>query len=158
RPRLRGHLRVVAARHGVILLQRLAVAALGVYAGGNLTEGVVLVPYRRSLAPAGVYAWYAAHDPGLLRVFTARPRLAAAVARGASAVPGDPGRWHSALAAVATLAAGLTFPVYFRQANAGFSAGTVADLPAELRRWAAWHWARTACTLGALVAALLAAG
>lgn len=51
------------------------------------------------------------------------------------------------------------FPIYFKQANAGFVAGmsTAEGLRDELGRWAAWHWVRTAISLGALVAAILAA-
>jgi hypothetical protein len=144
-----------------VLLERLAVAALGVYAGANLTEGLVLVTWWRTLSPAAFFAWYAANDRRLLGFFgpLTTAVLATVVAAAlASAIAGDPGRWLAALAAASTFTAAATFPVYFRDANAGFAAGTVEDLAAELRRWAVWHWARTALGLAALVAALLATG
>jgi uncharacterized membrane protein len=51
-----------------------------------------------------------------------------------------------------------SFFVYFEQANASFAAATIAvdAVPAELARWSAWHHARTALSVAALAASLLA--
>jgi hypothetical protein len=50
------------------------------------------------------------------------------------------------------------FPLVFQRVNASFAAGTIPaeDVPAALARWAAWHWVRTAISIAALGAALLA--
>jgi hypothetical protein len=142
-------------------LLRLSAAGLGLYAGANLTEGFVLVRAWRALAPAEFFAWYAANDQRLLDFF--RPLTAASVgiallAAGAAALAAHPGRWSAALAAALALATLSMFFVYFRDANARFSAASVPapELPAELARWARWHWTRTGLSLAALGAGMLA--
>jgi hypothetical protein len=68
-----------------------------------------------------------------------------------------PGRWLALLSAALSFAAAATYVLYFQQANASFSAASIAPsaLPGELARWAAWHWVRTAISIAALGAALL---
>ena len=53
----------------------------------------------------------------------------------------------------------MSFPVYFQRVNASFAAGTIAleDVPAELGRWARWHWMRVALGTSAFVASIAAA-
>jgi hypothetical protein len=142
-------------------LLRLSAASLGLYAGANLTEGFVLVRYWRSLAPAEFFAWYAANDRRLLDFFrplTAASVLIAILAAAVSALAGHPGRWPAAVAAALALVTLSMFFVYFRDANARFSAASVAaqELPAELARWAGWHWTRTGLSVAALAAGMLA--
>lgn len=137
------------------LLQLASAGLLGVFAGAMLTEGFVLVPWWRSLAPAEFFAWYAANDRRLLAFF-GPVTTATAVVTLASALllawTGHPGRWAAALACALTLASVAMFFVYFEAANASFSAASLppAELPAELSRWAAWHWTRTALSLVSL--------
>jgi hypothetical protein len=143
------------------ILKLLSAAAIGLFAGAMLTEGGVLVPYWRALAPGDFLAWYAANDRRLLGVFgplTAAAALLALAAAAAAVWARDPGRWPALVAAGIMVAAVLMFPLYFQQANARFAAGIVppAELPAELARWAAWHWGRTALAAVAFVASMLA--
>jgi hypothetical protein len=142
------------------VLGALSVAALGIFVGAMLTEGFVLVPYWRSLPANEFHAWYAANDRRLLGFFGPVTTVAAlsAVATALVSLRGhDRGRWGALLAAMLSAAFVLTFPLYFQRANASFAAATVAadELPAELLRWATWHWARTALGVAALTAALL---
>jgi len=139
----------------------LSAAAIGLFVGAMLAEGCVLVPYWRSLAPGDFFAWYAANDRRLLGFFGSLTAAAALLALAAAAVAvwtRSPGRWPAVGAAGLMIVAVLMFPAYFQQANARFAAAITppADLPAELARWATWHWVRTAIAGGALVAALLA--
>jgi hypothetical protein len=59
---------------------------------------------------------------------------------------------------VFVLAASALYPVYFESVNANFAAGNIEpeDVPAELARWASWHWLRTCLAALALAAALAA--
>jgi len=144
----------------VYALQLLSTAALGLFAGAMLTEGLLLVPWWRSLAPGEFLSWYAANGSRLQDYFGPLTWLAGLLALGgafASIWSGHPGRWAAAVAAALMLLAVSSFFVYFGRANASFAAGAVraADLPAELARWAAWHWVRTGLSLGALASALL---
>ena len=70
------------------LLAYLAVASLGIFVGAMLTEGLVLLPYWRSLPADAFYSWYGANDKRLLGFFgpltwlAALPALAAAMGLG----------------------------------------------------------------------------
>jgi hypothetical protein len=143
------------------VIQLLTVAALGVFAGAQLTEGFVLVPFWQSLSAADFFAWYAANDERLLGFFA--PLTTATVLVTIAAALGALWRRHAdgwlwVVAATLMIAAVATFFVYFEDANARFSAATISSdaLPAELMRWATWHWVRTGCSLTALAAGLLA--
>ena len=138
----------------------LATALLGIYAGAQLTEGALLVPYWRSLPASEFLAWYAANDARLLRFFgplTTATVLGSLAAAAMAAWTRHPGRWPAATAAGLTTVALAMFFVYFERTNASFAAATIspADVPAELARWATWHWTRVVVSLAALAAAIL---
>ena len=144
------------------LLAVLAVASLGIFFGAMLTEGLVLVPYWRSLPAEAFYAWYGANDKRLLAFFgplTWLTALSALAAAGISMWMTHPGRWYAVAAAACVLVVVSMFFVYFERANATFSLGRTpaSELRAELERWATWHWARSALSLAALSAAVFAA-
>lgn len=137
----------------------LAVVALGLSAGAVVAEGAVLVPFWRSLPPAAFLAWYRDHGDRLLKFFGPLEVAAAGLTLVALALCWFHGAARfgalavSALLALAVLAA---FPMYFQKVNASFATGTIAadDVPEALRRWACWHWARTAIALGAFLSAI----
>jgi hypothetical protein len=152
------------APSGVVrVLQVITVAALGVYAGAMLTEGFVLVPYWRSLAPDAFFAWYAANDARLFGFFGPLTIAMTALALATAVVEllyRSPGRWLAVLVAAIAIVALAMFPLYFRHVNASFAAATVApaDLPAELARWDRWHQVRMVLSVVALVLGLLGLG
>ena len=143
------------------LLDLLTMLVLGVSAGSLVTEGAVLVPMWRAQRPEAFLAWYRQHAALLLKFFGPLEVVAAVLAilsLGAHWV-GSPGVPRlPALAAGLCVAVLVLFPLYFRRVNAGFESGATAPdrVPAELARWARWHWLRTAIALGAFAAALLA--
>lgn len=140
-----------------------AVVVLGVASGALVTEGAVLVPFWRSLPPAGFLAWYRQHAALLFRFFGSLEIVALLATLAALAV-----RWHAtgspdawlAVAAALCFAVLLVFPLYFQAVNARFERGDIPhdDVGPELARWARWHWVRTAMALAAFVAALVAFG
>ena len=138
----------------------LAAVALGLAAGGVVAEGAVLVPWWREMPADAFLAWYAANASRLFNFFgvleVASTLLAVAAAALFHFQPGR-SRWFFIASAVLSVAVLAAFPLYFEQINAGFAAGTTPfdRVPAELARWAAWHWARTAIALGAFAAAVL---
>jgi hypothetical protein len=142
------------------LARFLSAASLGLFTGAMLTEGFILVPYWRSLAPAEFFAWYAANDRRLLGFFgplTSMTVVLAATATLLSLWEGHPGRWLALLAAVLSVAVVSTFFLYFQKANASFAAASlgVDEVAAELTRWATWHRWRTGLGFAALAAAML---
>lgn len=145
------------------LLPSLAVASLGIFVGAMLTEGLVLVPYWRSLSAEAFYSWYQANDKRLLGFFgplTWLAALAALAAAGISWWTATAGRWYAVAAAACMLVVVSMFFVYFAQVNAAFSQGSLpaSELRVALKRWATWHWLRSGFSLAALAAAILAAG
>jgi hypothetical protein len=138
----------------------LAAIALGLSAGAMLAEGAVLVPYWRSLAPESFLAWYAANAARLLGFFGPLEIASAALAVVAATLQrygSHAGSGSFVVAAALAIGVLATFPLYFQDVNAQFAAGTIASdrVAAELRRWSAWHWVRTAIGTAAFVAALL---
>jgi hypothetical protein len=144
------------------LLALLAVASLGIFFGAMLTEGLVLVPYWRSLPAESFYSWYGANDKRLLGFFGPLTWLAALSALAVAGIclwTAHPGRWYAVAAAACVLVVVSMFFVYFEQANATFSLGRMpaTELRVDLDRWVAWHWVRSGLSLAALTAAVLAA-
>jgi hypothetical protein len=137
------------------------VIALGITAGALLAEGAVLVPFWRSLPSDSFLRWYRENGHLLLRFFgplevvTAVLVTLAAVASWLSADPAVSLLVASSLLSLLVLAA---FPFYFQRANASFAEGTIETdrVEAALRRWAGWHWVRTAIAIAAFLFAILA--
>jgi hypothetical protein len=139
----------------------LAALLLGLTAGALLTEGAVLITSWRSSSPSDFLDWYRQNAKllvnfyGPLEIFAAALAIAAAVL--VSATDGS-GLGLLMLAAALAFTVLAMFPLYFRATNASFVAGTielqrVAD---ELRRYARWHWVRTALGIAAFATAILA--
>ncbi|MES2040261.1 MAG: hypothetical protein V4495_20780 [Pseudomonadota bacterium] len=139
----------------------IAAAGLALFIGALLTEAMVLVPMWRSLPPQEFFTLHAAHAHRQYAFFaplTMGATLFAVVAAITSVVTNRPLSWASVVAAVLALLILSTYGLYFRRANASFAEASITHeaLPAELARWAAWHWFRTIIGLVALVPALLA--
>ena len=88
------------------------------------------------------------------------PALLVVVAAATSRIDGRPGSALWVLSSLLAIAVLLTFPLYFRSANQSFAAAALdaEQVGGELRRWSAWHWARTFVAIAAFVAALSALG
>jgi hypothetical protein len=144
---------------GFGLLGIVSIASIGVFAGAMATEAWVLVPYWHSLPAEQFLGWYAANAQRLFAFFAPVNVSAAAVALVAALSAlrrRRPGRTAAVAACVLVLAATALYPLYFESVNANFAAGNIEpeDVPAELARWASWHWLRTWLAALALVAAL----
>ena len=139
----------------------LAAASLALFIGALLTEAMVLVPMWRTLQPQEFFALHAAHAHRLYAFFaplTVSATLLAVVAAITSVAANRPQSSASIVAAALALVVLSTYGLYFRRANASFAEASITHeaLPAELARWASWHWFRTAIGLVALASALLA--
>ena len=141
-------------------LKLLAVGFLGVFAGANLTEGYLEVPYWKSLTPAEFFSWYAANDKRLIDYFRPLTIATALVVLSATIVVWwvrDPARWSITLSALLVAVMIAMFFGYFRAANESFSHRSVApaDLPDALARWGSLHTVRIVLSMLALAASLL---
>ena len=139
----------------------LSVVVLGVTAGALLAEALILVPFWQSIEPPAFLAWYKLNAARLLRFF-------GPLEIGALLLPGlaTTAAWYYEAQGLVLLGTAtalslfvlITFPLYFRDANASFEQGTIDpdDLPQELRRWGRWHWVRTIAATLAFCASVLA--
>ena len=139
----------------------LAAAGLALFIGALLTEAMVLVPMWRTLEPQDFFTLHAAHAHRLYAFFaplTVSATVLTVVAAVTSVAASRPLSSVSVVAAVLALVILSTYGLYFRRANASFAEASITHeaLPAELARWAAWHWFRTAIGLVALASSLLA--
>jgi len=151
----------VAMRTPDDILATAAALVLGLSAGALVTEGAVLVPFWRSLPPAEFLTWYAANAARLFNFFGPLEILAAAFAVGAAVSMHLRRRRrapHMIVAAALSVVILALFPIYFRDVNTSFENATirVENVPAELARWATWHWSRTAIGIASFAAALSA--
>lgn len=143
------------------LMLLLAAAGLALFIGALLTEAMVLVPMWRTLQPQEFFTLHAAHAHRLYAFFaplTVTATVLAVVAAMTSVATNRPLAPASVVAASLTLVILSTYGLYFRRANASFADASITHeaLPAELARWASWHWFRTIVGLMALASSLLA--
>jgi hypothetical protein len=145
----------------ITTLELLAAASLGLSLGVMLTGSFVLVPYWRSLPPTEFLAWFATNAQRMAGLAGAVQLASVVFAVAAALLAGSTGhadRWLVVIAALLALAVLATYFLYFQQVNASFTTATIslAEVPAELARWAVWQWIRIGFGVGAFVAALLA--
>lgn len=119
----------------------------GLFVGGLLAEGALLVPYWRTLAAAEFFALYRVYKPRLYRFFeplTIMATLLALTTAAACFLTTHPGRWMSLSTLILAVFMVSMYYLYFHQANTAFAAATLSEseLALELRRWATWHWGR----------------
>ncbi len=143
------------------ILTILSTLVLGLFAGGMLTEALLLVPYFRSLSFDDFKRLRSEFGPRLYRYYsplTITATLVPLVAAAATLLD-DPSpnlfAWLAVALVFVTLA---TYVFYFRAANLAFAEQRFDEpgLTRELSRWAAVHAFRTAVSLCAFVAAVLA--
>lgn len=146
------------------LLEIASVVLLGTLSGALLTEGVVLVPYWRSLHASEFAHMHHDFAPRLYTFFAPLTAVAVTltVASGVVHAWADDGRrlWPSLGAAIAALSLLLFYGAYFKAANARLPETAVKDdqveLQRELRRWHRVHQWRTAICVLAFVLATFA--
>lgn len=142
------------------VLEIASAACLGVLAGAMLLIAVSVVPFWQSLEPPEFLSWFARYSSligGLMVPLGAIATLTTVVAAlSAWRTTASGARWFLVASAL-VVGVALVYPLYFSSANEAFVQGTLvpAEVPQELLRWRAWHWARTVAGLGAFLAALV---
>src|SRR5262245_58162853 len=129
-------------------LMMLACFALGLLAGGMLVIGVSFVAFWKSLSPTDFQVWFASysHLIGRLMLPLGAVSVAATVAALVAGWSGPVTRRRTLLlAALASIAVMVTYPIFFAATNASFERGGLSDSAVRslLDRWATWHWIRT---------------
>ena len=137
---------------------------VGLLAGSLSLEGLVLVPYWRSLRTDAFADLHAGFAPRLYRFFA--PLTAAATSMSLASGIGvawsaerGPTDWFTVASAVLAASLLAFYRLYFHEANERLpllaAAGEDTALTAELRRWQRIHLARTVVSVAAYLLALL---
>ncbi len=145
-------------------LRFVSAVTLGLLAGSLMLEGLVLVPFWRSLHPGAFTDLQAAFGPRLYRYFAPLTATAASLslASGIAVVwSKDRGLtdWCTVGAAALTASLLAFYQLYFHAANERLpvlaAAGADAALSAELQRWHRIHLVRTVVSVAAFILAML---
>lgn len=143
------------------LLYALTAGILGIFAGAQIAEGVLFVPYWKSMEPAAFYKEHKTFGPIIYKFFAPLTIAATLIPIGTTiyALMTDaPGKMIALLTGVFTLLFFSTYSIYFKKANQSFADASLneEELPQELIKWGKWHWARIYLELAALICALVA--
>ena len=142
------------------LLYALTAGILGIFAGAQIAEGVLFVPYWKSMEPAAFYKEHKTFGPKIYKFFAPLTIAATLIPIGTtiySLMMDAPGKMTALLTGFFTLLFFATYFMYFKKANQSFADASLSEeeLPLELIKWGKWHWARIYLELAALICALV---
>jgi hypothetical protein len=140
-----------------------SVFAVGLFAGSLLLEGMVLVPFWRTMDADSFFHFHGEFGPRLFGYFAPLTTIAVtlpvvnAMAGFLSKNGHDLWAW---MAAGLLLVVAATFPLYFKAANQSFADRSLTNdaLPTELSRWSKVHSFRTVLALLAFIMCLKSSG
>ena len=141
------------------ILNALSTLVLGIFLGAQITEGVLLVPYWKSLAPKGFFELHRTYGKKIHRFF-APLTIAATIVPLLTVTYGCliniQGKLSLILMGFSTIVFFSTYFLYFKKANEQFAEASVPYnlLPRELNRWENWHWGRIFFELMAFVCSI----
>ena len=143
------------------LLYALTAGILGIFAGAQVPEGVLFVPYWRSMEPADFYKDHKNFGPIIYKFFAPLTIAATLIPTGTTIyalLVDAPGKMAALLTGFFTILFFATYFLYFKRVNQNFADASLSEeeLPLELIKWGKWHWARIYLELAALVCALIA--
>ncbi len=124
-----------------------SVVIFSIFIGSQITEGILLVPYWKSLSSNDFFAYYQQFGPSIGQFYSILTIIAALIPIVISIYCKRIDSKAFKLALCSSFFALLfiaCFYVYFKGANALFYQGTLSDvtLKKELVRWSYWHWGR----------------
>jgi hypothetical protein len=142
------------------IFQLISCLALGLLAGSLLTEGVILVPYWRTMEPKEFLSLHSSIGPRLFMFFAPLTISATVLPVLAAAMPfilGVTAHWLSVVPAIIALSMLAIYFAYFKGANESFESGSVGvdGLSEELAKWAKWHSIRVVLCLTAFFISLI---
>ncbi|WP_456461586.1 hypothetical protein [Reichenbachiella sp.] len=123
------------------------IAVFSIFAGSQITEGVLLVPYWQSMSSSEFYSYYQEFGPAINRFYTVLTIVALlipiALAIYYYSIRSAGFKYALISCALAILFVSC-FYIYFNGTNQAFyqSAFNEVDLKNELVTWASWHWGR----------------
>lgn len=129
------------------ILVALSVGSLGIFLGAQIAEGVLFVPYWKSLAPKDFFKLHQTYGDKIYQFFapltivsTVLPLFTVVY----SMFTDMRGQLSLILMGLFTLLFFSTYYLFFKKANKQFEEASISNeqLPAALNKWGNWHWAR----------------
>ena len=138
-----------------------AVVILGLSAGAMLTEAALFVPYWQKMPAQDFLAWFKTNEPYLVKFFGTSQifgLIAIALTTILYQFQRLPNRNLLAISSFLNILILLLYPIYFKQVNASFVAGTIDinNVSQELINWGLWQWVRTFLGASAFFVSVLA--
>jgi len=142
------------------LLYAFTAGILGIFAGAQIAEGVLFVPYWKSMKPVAFYNEHKTFGQKIYKFFAPLTIAATLIPIGTTIyalMTNAPGKMISLLTGLFTLLFFATYFMYFKKANQSFADASLSEteLSLELIRWGKWHWTRICFELAALSCALI---
>jgi hypothetical protein len=156
-----GYFLLLKIKYMLEIFNAMSVGILGIFTGAQITEGVLFIPYWKSLEPQKFFLLNKTYGPQIYRFFAPLTILATLIPVGTaiySLAIHSYGMIYSASMGLFTCLFFTTYFLYFKKANKSFEDAGLTDeeLPQELITWEKWHWARIGLEMGALICSLMA--
>jgi len=124
-----------------------SIATFSIFIGSQITEGILLVPYWKSLSPSNFYSYYKQFGPLIGQFYTILTIVAALIPFLISIYCKRINSSALSLALSSSFFAILfiaCFYIYFKGTNELFYQASLSDieLKKELIIWNYWHWSR----------------
>lgn len=132
------------------------VAIFAIFLGSQIAEGVLLVPYWKSIPAKEFYRFYQQFGPSIGRFYTILTIIAALIPISVALVlflRKSPAFKYALVSAIFAVLFVSSFYIYFKGANELFYQATLSEelLKMELIRWEKWHWSRIGIELLSLI-------
>ena len=124
-----------------------SIVIFSIFIGSQITEGVLLVPYWKSLSSEDFYSYYNQFGPSIGQFYTILTIIAALIPISLSIyckLYNSDALKHALISSLFAILFIACFYVYFKDANDLFyqASLTSEELKKELITWSYWHWGR----------------
>lgn len=142
------------------ILHACSAGILGIFLGAQICEGVLFVPYWKSMQPKDFFEMHKIFGKKIYQFFAPLTIVATLIPVNTAVnamLNMTNGFIFSLLMGIFTLVFFSTFYLYFKKANKSFAEGNLSDaaLAIELNRWGNWHWGRIVFEFLAFICSLL---
>lgn len=143
------------------VLLSLSTAILGIFLGSQITEGVLFVPYWKTLAPKDFFELHKTYGPKIYQFYapiTIAATIIPLVTVGYGLYIGMSDLTYLLTMGVFTGLFFVTYFLYFKNANTKFADASIPDgqLLDVLTTWGKWHWLRVGFESIAFISAIIA--
>ncbi|CAL2090505.1 hypothetical protein [Tenacibaculum sp. 190524A05c] len=129
------------------ILHFISIAIFSIFLGSQITEGILLVPYWKSLTTSAFYKYYSDFGPDIGKFYTTLTIISVLITLSVfyfCAIKKSSALKYATLSTFFSLLVILLFYVYFKEVNQQFyqSDFNEKQLQIELNNWSNWHWLR----------------